>query len=229
MYHYIQARHCLISGEGLREGMLHDLLDPVNPVKESTLEYSIKRLLTFEAEVLPAHLEHLNMLSTRLYDALLGVEGSEEHKKLLYVSIMLYRIGGHINYYQYNKHTHYWILNTSIRGLTHREIILCALISSYNTKSRKQKLSLEHRDILLPSDEEWIHKLGSLVQLCIALDHSETQAVQSISIKIHTNTLHLTVHSDVETSVEQEEMDNVIKVFKGAWDLKIKIDFPSTS
>jgi exopolyphosphatase/guanosine-5'-triphosphate,3'-diphosphate pyrophosphatase len=229
IYNYIQSKHCLISGEGLREGMLHDLLDPVNPVKPSTLEYSIKRLLTFEAEVSPIHLEHLNKLSNSLYETLQGDGDSAEHRKLLYASIMLYRIGGHINYYQYKQHTHYWIMNTSIRGLTHREIILCALISSYNTKSRKQKLSTDHKDILLSSDEEWIHKLGSLVQLCIALDQSETQAVKSISTEIRNKTLYLNVHSDGETFVEQEEMDNAIKVFNSAWDLKMKVSFLSIS
>ncbi|AOZ94529.1 hypothetical protein LPB68_01660 [Paenibacillus crassostreae] len=229
VYQYIQAIRCLISGEGLREGMLHDLLDPVSPVKSNTLDFSIKRLLTFEAQVSPTHLQHLHQLSTTLYDTLREEGDTEEIKKLLYVSIMLYRIGGHINYYQYNQHTHYWIMNTSIRGLTHREIILCGLIASYNTKSRKQKLSVDHMDILLPSDEEWIHKLGSIVQLCIALDQSETQAVQSISTKIVDKTLHLTIRSDVETYIEQEELDRVIKVFKGAWDLKLKVDFPSIS
>lgn len=229
VYHYIQAKHCLISGEGLREGMLHDLLNPSQPVKSSTLEYSIKTLLTFEAESSQLHLDHVYQLSNRLYETLIGDGDNEEHKKLLYVSIMLYRIGGHINYYQYNRHTHYWIMNSPIRGLTHREIILCALIASYNTKSRKQKLSLDHQDIVLATDEEWIHKLGSLVQMCIALDQSETQAVKAIHTEIRNKTLHLTIQSDVETWIEQEEMDNVAKVFKSAWDLKLKINFPSIS
>lgn len=229
VYHYIQAKHCLISGEGLREGMLHDLLNPAQPVKPNTLEYSIQTLLAFEAEASRSHLEHVYTLSKVIYETLQGEGDTEEHKKLLYVSIMLYRMGGHINYYQYNRHTHYWIMNSSIRGLTHREIILCALISSYNTKSRKQKLSQDHEDILLPSDEVWIHKLGSLVQLCIALDQSETQAVKSIHAEVRNKTLHLTVQSDTETWIEQEEMDNAVKVFKNAWDLKLKIDFPSIS
>ncbi|OAB42425.1 Ppx/GppA phosphatase family protein [Paenibacillus glacialis] len=229
VYHYIQAKHCLISGEGLREGMLHDLINPAHAVKPSTLDYSIKTLLSFEGAASRVHLEHVYKLSNMLYDNLKSDGDDEEHKKLLYVSIMLYRIGGHINYYQYSRHTQYWIMNSSIRGLTHREIILCALISSYNTKSRKQKLSLDHQDILLASDEVWIHKLGSLVQLCIALDQSETQAVKAIVTEIANKNLHLTVQSDVETWIEQEEMDSVAKVFKSAWDLKLKIDFSSIS
>lgn len=227
VYHYIQANRCLISGEGLREGMLHDLIDPEGAVKPSALEYSIKTLLTFEAEVSRKHLNHVYGLVQVLYEALQDEGQHEEHHKLLYVSSMLYRIGGHINYYQYNQHTYYWLMNASIRGLTHREIILCALIASYNTKSRKQKLSQEHKDILLASDEEWIHKLGSLVQLSIALDQSETQAVQSIQANLNNKTLHLTVVSDEETWIEQEEMESAMKVFKSAWDLKMKIDFPS--
>ncbi|OAB41099.1 hypothetical protein PBAT_21290 [Paenibacillus antarcticus] len=229
VYHYIQAKHCLISGEGLREGMLHDLINPAQSVKPSTLDYSINTLLTFEAEGSRAHLDHVYKLSDTLYETLRSDGDSEEHKKLLYVSIMLYHIGSHINYYQYNRHTHYWIMNSSIRGLTHREIILCALIASYNTKSRKQKLSQEHQDIIFASDEEWIHKLGSLVQLCIALDQSETQAVKAIDTETANKTLHLTVLSDVETWIEQEEMDSVAKVFKSAWDLKLKINFASIS
>ncbi|MNP08365.1 hypothetical protein D3C76_1004310 [compost metagenome] len=140
---------------------------------------------------------------------------------------MLHRTGTNINYYQSKRHTLYWLMNSPIRGLTHRQLILCAMIASYSTKSRKQKLSQQHKDILLPSDEEWIHKLGSLVQLSIALDSTEIGIVSGLKANLHGNTLHLDLEGASSLLIGLEDIENAIKAFKNAWAVKVKLGFPS--
>lgn len=53
-----------------------------------------------------------------------------------------------------------------------------------------------HKDILLPSDEEWIHKLGTLVQLSIALDSTEIGIVSGLKSRLHNHTLDLSFRAD---------------------------------
>ncbi|WP_342435697.1 Ppx/GppA phosphatase family protein [Paenibacillus sp. FSL L8-0436] len=223
VYNYIRASQALISGEGLREGMLHDLLNPEQPVCDSALEFSLDTIIRFDIRTSKGHLEHICKLAMSLFGAL-GNEGDrEEQKMLIYVSIMLHRTGSNINYYQSKRHTRYWLMNSPIRGLTHRQLILSALIASYSTKSRKQKLSQTHKDILLASDEEWIHKLGTLVQLSIALDSTEIGVIRGLNAELHGNTLHLELEGVGEVHIGQEDIENALKAFKNAWSVKVKL------
>lgn len=228
VYQYIRASHAVVSGEGLREGMLHDLLAPDKAVRSSALQYSLGTLLRFGQPVNRNHLQHVRKLASALYSSLEGDQGDGEHEMLIAVSIMLHRTGANINYYQSKRHTRYWIMNAPIRGLTHRQLALCAMLASYSTKSRKQKMSAVHKDILLASDEEWIHKLGSLVQLAIALDASETGVVKELKAHRHGSNLDLTLKGNQPLIAGLEDLDNALKAFRNAWGLKVKVDFPST-
>lgn len=229
VYRYIGASEAVISGEGLREGMLHDLLKPEQPVRASALEYSLNTIIRFNMHNSKSYLEHIYKLALSIFDALKDESNRTEHEMLIYVSIMLHRTGSNINYYQSKRHTLYWLMNAPIRGLTHRQLIMCAMIASYSTKSRKQKLSHVHKDILLPTDEEWIHKLGSLVQLSMALDSTEIGIVSGLKANLHGNTLHLDLEGTSALLIGLEDIENALKAFKNAWAVKVKLGFPSNA
>ncbi|WP_150271554.1 Ppx/GppA phosphatase family protein [Paenibacillus tepidiphilus] len=229
VYHYIGAGQAYISGEGLREGMLHDLLQPEQPVKDSALEYSLSTLMHFDIHTPRLHLERIHKLALSLFSAFPPEGDRKEQEMLIYVAVMLHRTGSNINYYQSKRHTRYWLMNAPIRGLSHRQLILSAFISSYSTKSRKQKLSQAHKDILLASDEEWIHKLGTLVQLSMALDSTEIGYIRGLDARLHGNTLHVGLQGAGDVLIGLEDIDNAVKAFKTAWGLKVKLDFPSNA
>lgn len=227
VYQYIDASRAVISGEGLREGMLHDLLEPVQPVRDSALEFSLDTIIRFDIRTSKRHLDHIYKLALSLFDAFEATGNRDEQKMLIYVSIMLHRTGSNINYYQSKRHTRYWLMNSPIRGLTHRQLILSALISSYSTKSRKQKLSQMHKDILLASDEEWIHKLGTLVQLSIALDSTEIGIISGLHAHLHGNILDLKLQGHSTVLIGLEDIENALKAFRNAWAVKVKLAYPS--
>ncbi|WP_042198599.1 Ppx/GppA phosphatase family protein [Paenibacillus camerounensis] len=228
VYHYIGASQAVISGEGLREGMLHDLLRPEQPVRDSALEFSLDTIVRFDIHTSKQHLDHIHKLALRLFSAFEPGGDRAEQEMLIYVSVMLHRTGSNINYYQSKRHTRYWLMNSPIRGLTHRQLILCAMIASYSTKSRKQKLSLAHKDILLASDEDLIHKLGTLVQLSIALDSTEIGIIRDLSVRLHGGTLDLELHGTTTVLIGQEDIENALKAFRAAWSVKVKLGYFSS-
>ncbi|GAB6990032.1 Ppx/GppA phosphatase family protein [Paenibacillus pini] len=233
VFKFAQAKECMISGAGLREGMLHHWLRPEQPVEENLAVSTVESILGFESNLLRPHLEHVYKMATMLYKKLENnyeYEDEDEvsHKKLLYVSSMLYKIGTRINYYQFETHTMYWLLNAPLRGFSHREIVLSSLISSYNTKSRKQKLSIPYKDILLASDEDLIHRLGSLLKLCTAMDQSETQIIDHATAEYDQGILTLNLHSSGEAILEKREIESAAKVFTKSWDVKLQIHYSST-
>lgn len=227
VYQYIDAGGAVISGEGLREGMLHDLLEPEHPVRPSALEYSLRTIQLLNREASSFFLYPVYKLAGALFAALKEDEHTEEQEMLIYVSVMLHRLGANINYYQSKRHTQYWLMNSPIRGLTHRQLVLCALIASFSTKSRKQKLSAEHKDILLASDEDWIHKLGSLVQLSAALDGSDIGIELQIKPVRRGSTLDIELMVSERPLLRLEEIDNALKAFKSAWGIKVTLIYTS--
>ncbi|MNN90556.1 hypothetical protein D3C81_2085200 [compost metagenome] len=90
-------------------------------------------------------------------------------------------------------------------------------------------MSQTHKDILLASDEEWIHKLGTLVQLSIALDSTEIGIVSGLEARLHGNTLDLELQGVGELLIGLEDIENALKAFKNVWGLKVKLGFPSNA
>lgn len=115
----------------------------------------------------------------------------------------------------------FWILHAGIGGLSHRETVLAALIADYHPKNRTPRLLRTHADILEPSDEERVHRLGSLLQLAIGMDRSESGMITSINPTTGDDALHLRLESKSEPILEQRELESVAKDFQKAWNLTL--------
>ncbi|WP_018756075.1 Ppx/GppA phosphatase family protein [Paenibacillus terrigena] len=225
MFQHCGCSHYMMSGSGIRDGMFYETIMPEAPIVPNVLEYSLRNLVALHLSALPRdHVEQVNRLGNQLFHSL----HEDKQFKLtvqdglyLHISSLLYRIGTIIDYYGYSQHTFYLIMNARLYGLTHRELILCAMIASYTTKSRARQVVAEYKEILDESDYPRLCKLGSLLQLAIALDKSETQSIESLNIQIRKNKLRIQAlhHHGISIAFEQMEVQGVAKEFKKAWDL----------
>lgn len=223
IYNYIKSKHCLISGTGLREGLLHDAMGTGLPESSQVVGRQVNSLLTFHSTTSVRHLRQVSLLSHQLLDELKPGEDDELAGKLLHVSAMLYKIGSSLWYHQYEKHTFYWLLNAPLGGLSHREIILTALIAEYRAKNGKQTShGLYQKSILKDQDSELVAMLASLLQVAIALDASETQPVVSIRTERYNKTLALQLKCRSQPYIELRELDAAAKLFQKVWDIKLK-------
>lgn len=80
-----------------------------------------------------------------------------------------------------------------------------------------------YKDILLETDLELICKLGVLLQLAIALDVSETQAIEVMTAFTEGTTLHLKVRTKHDPSAEYREVEGQQKDFKKAWGIQLNL------
>lgn len=83
-----------------------------------------------------------------------------------------------------------------------------------NKKNQTQQTAGKYADILQESDPELISQLGSLVNLAIALDRSQTQPVQELTAKVKNDILRLQLKCEGEASVELREAEAVSKDFE---------------
>ncbi|HEY0829437.1 MAG TPA: Ppx/GppA family phosphatase [Bacilli bacterium] len=224
LFKHIQAEHFLISGSGIRDGIYYETLLPTQPFLENVLEHSVRNLLYLHPSVSVNHLHQVNRLVLKLYEDVFKPLLTEERSSIyLYVSSLLYRTGVTVNYYNFDKHTFYVMTHSRIDGLSHREILLCALIASYKSRNRTRQMALIHKDIISEPDIEIVVKLGTLLQLAIALDRSETQPILRLEAKALKKVCCLHLQLQHNPSVERREVEALSKDFHKVWGFHLKI------
>lgn len=220
---YTGASHYVISGTGLRDGLFFESLNPEQPRLPDVLEHSVRNLLSLHPSHPLQHVEQVNTLALKLFDDLQDLHHlSVRTRSYLHVASLLYRIGVTVFYYDYAKHTFYLIAHSRLYGLTHREVLICAMTASYKNKNRTRQLYLEHKDILTESDCQLIIRLGTLLHLAIALDRSETQPIQHLTAIQKRNELELQLKCRHSPLIEMREIAALGKDFKKVWGLTLR-------
>ncbi|MFB5677073.1 Ppx/GppA family phosphatase [Paenibacillus terreus] len=213
-----QGASFLISGAGLRDGLFHELIRPANPVLPDPLQSSLRNVLEFGVPAAPEHLDRVLNYTQQLYRLLTG-ESSLLDERVIRTAAMLYKAGTTLNYYHYTQHSVYWIMRAGLGGLSHREMVLAAIAADYHPKNRTERLLHAHKDILQPLDMQKVHRIGSLLQLGIALDRSETGVVDKMVPSFDDGSLHLRLYSREEPILELKAMENAAKDVQKAWDI----------
>ncbi len=216
------ASHYIVSGAGLRDGIFYETYRPEAPQFSDVLEHSVQNLLGLHPMVSLAHVQHVERLALRMFAHMHGEHQLDERAgTYLRTAALLYRIGITIHYYQYHKHTFYLVAHSRIDGLTHREILLCAFIASFKSEKKlKQSVQL-YKDVLRETDAELITKLGSLLQVAVALDRTETQVITDIETQLIGKQLHLSVIACNDWHIERRELETLSKDVQDIWGVKM--------
>jgi exopolyphosphatase / guanosine-5'-triphosphate,3'-diphosphate pyrophosphatase len=224
------ATHYVVSGTGLRDGLFYEMVNPSRPMVRDVLEHSVHNLLALHPFVPLPHVAQVNRLAVRLFDDMQTVHKLGGRERLyLHTASLLYRIGVTVSFYNYAKHTFYVMAHSRINGLTHREIILCAMIASFKSKNRARQLYSAHKSIISEQDCAVAVKLGSLLQLAIALDRSETQPVRRLHAVVKKRSLELQLQSNRDVSIELREVATLEKEFRKVWNLLPRVVEPVSS
>jgi exopolyphosphatase / guanosine-5'-triphosphate,3'-diphosphate pyrophosphatase len=225
----LQAKHYLVCGAGLRDGLFYDTRFPNQPRMEDVLSYSVRNLSLLHPEAPQPHVIQVNRIAMQLFEYLSPkTELPERAYQWMDTASLLFRIGTSIDYYHYAKHSFYLIVNSHLNGLSHREMVLIAAIASFKGKSKLRQQIAEYRELLEESDLDSITLLGTLLQLAIALDRSETQSIGRLSINAEQGTLKLmAVTSGSPLDLERAEVEELSKDFNKAWHLVPVLALPA--
>ncbi len=222
-----RASYYVISGSGIRDGLYHTELARTQHSAADVLHNSVLNLLHQHPIVPVPHINQVNRFALQLFDVLcLQLEQSARSRLLIHAASMLYRIGISIMFYDFHKHTFYLIAHSPLYGLTHREIILCATIASYKNKKKARAILNLYSDIITKEDLLIVSKLGTLLQLAIALDRSETQPIQSIDASIDHKELRLTAEAHSSAMIEARQVQQITEDFQKEWKLQPKLILP---
>lgn len=218
---FVNASRLRVSGRGLRDGVYYARVMKMAEVAVPVLQNSVKNILGRynENDERNDLLEHRTKLALQMFKSAAAaglVPPDVEH--VLYTAAQLHRIGVRVDYYHYENHTFYLLLNSAIYGLSHREVVLAAMAASYNGKTKIRKLCSPYIPYLIKEEDlDLASRLGVFVKIAEALDRRHERRIQTVDLRIkgHIIELHLpNAHeADVEWASAQNLSPHVKKIF----------------
>ena len=206
-----------VSGNGLREGLFyeHFLSNQPRPLFENIRNFSILNLARFY-DYGVVHAERVQSLSLALFDQLQPLHGySEWERELLAHAATLHDIGIQVGYYDHHKHSAYLVLNSSLLGFTHREIVLLAMLVR-NHRKGEADIS-EYRSLLAPDDPLRITRLSSLLRIAEYLERSKSQTVQNLRLSFEGQLIRVTTETIGDATVEVWDANRRTSLFRKAF------------
>lgn len=215
---HLQADRLVISGAGLRDGVYYHTINSENPIHRNVVDASVRNLLANQGEEDAAHTAHVHKLASAIVDGLPG-KLSESETTILRAATHLYRTGIQVDYYGFQKHTFYLVAFSRIYGFSHREKLMCALVAAFKSKNQLHQLAKPYRDLLSGEDLDTCYQLGTVLQMAIALDRSETQPIASLACRTDKKMFTMLAKAAHATAIEQREVVQVAAEFNKAWTL----------
>ncbi len=105
--------------------------------------------------------------------------------KVLKIAASLHDCGLRVHFYNHQQHSRYMILNSSIYGATHREIVLAAFVAGMQKREDVNAAEwARYKDIVADEDLDVVRKLGVLLRIGEALDRSGMGVVTGINCDV---------------------------------------------
>ncbi len=184
---YMNVETFTFSGAGLREGIMFNQALPMTLEKPiaDVLNYSLTTLVKYY-DCNEKHVEHVVNLSIQLFKQLRVLHKfPRQYLKILKIAAMLHDCGMRAKYYNHPRHSWYIILNSTLSGATHREIVLAAFTACCHNREDINLLDwTRYRDIVAEDDLEIVKKLGVMLRIAESLDRSSAGTIKGINCDI---------------------------------------------
>ena len=184
----LKLDYVFVSGRGLRDGLMVDLLRKSHPAYMGTWTEEANRSESIEEvgekyNYDKTHSQQVARLALSLFEQMRDLHGlPDRYSSLLYAAAMLHDIGLFIAYPKHHKHTYYLIKSSGPSSFDAIELDIIANIARYHRKSHPSpkhllfaQLSTAHQDV--------VRKLSAILRVADGLDYGRQSRVREIQIK----------------------------------------------
>ena len=214
------------SGSGLREGVMFNYVVPQTLEKpiSDTLGYSLQTMAR-HMDVNVAHAEQTFNLCVQLFKQLRVLHKfPRAYVKVLRVCAMLHDIGKSFKFYNHSKHTSYMILNSNLYGISHKDIVLAAMVTDvYNKEEFNYTEWAKYNGILAAEDVEAVKKLAVILKLAIALDFGMRSAVNEVTCDVLGDSVIMKTELNGDANLELNAANNLAMDFKKVYKKNLEI------
>lgn len=223
LFEYCELSNIIVSGSGIREGIIYDYIhNNIEPVKD-VLDFSISNIMNkYELDI--EHANHIYKLTLSLYEQILGKENfSVNIHKLIKTSALLHDSGINIRFYNHTQHSFYMILNAGINGLTHKELLMSAYISALHTSKKFKVNWMKYKKIINKEDMETIRKLGVLLRIAESFDICFNRKIEKVKCYVNDNKVIIEPIANSKPEVEINHALAASEQFKKAFKKNLSI------
>ncbi|MGN1235502.1 MAG: hypothetical protein ACI4U2_05945 [Christensenellaceae bacterium] len=215
-----------ISSYGLREGIMFREALPITEEKPITdvLSYSLSSLVKYYGSD-EKHVEHVVALSVQLFKQLRVLHKfPRQYLRVLKIAASLHDCGMRFKYYDHPKHSQYMILNSTIYGVTHHDLVLAAFVAGLH---KKDDFNLsewaKYRDIVTEEDLDVVKKLGVMLRIAESLDRSNAGTVRSINCDVLGDSVIMKTEIEGDATLEIRAAMGANTEFKRAFKKNLEI------
>ena len=184
---YTELDGITFSGAGLREGLMFNQALPMTLEKPITdvLNYSLTALVKYY-DCDEKHVEQVVNLSIQLFKQLRVLHKfPRQHLKILKIAAMLHDCGERIKFYNHQHHSWYMIMNSTLYGATHKEIVMAAFTACCHKKEDVNAYDwARYKDLVGDEDLEVVKRLGVILRIAESLDRAHSGTITGINCDI---------------------------------------------
>ena len=156
----------------------------------------------------------------KIFDKMKKHHGMGPKKRLLLeLAAILHEIGYYVNSKNHLLSTYDLIKNSDIYGMTQEEVNLIGIIASYCEFSVPDYDDHEYQR-LTEKNRLFVDKLVAILRLANALDRSQKQKLQSLTVRLKEEILTLTGVSDEDMHLEQWAFEECAPFFEEVFGIK---------
>lgn len=223
---YMNIENFTFSGAGLREGIMFNQALPMTLEKPiaDVLNYSLTTLVKYY-DCDEKHVEHVVNLGIQLFKQLRVLHKfPRQYLKILKVAAMLHDCGMRIKFYNHPRYSWYMILNSTLYGVTHREIVLAAFTACCHNKEDINALDWSrYRDIVSEDDLEIVKKLGVMLRIAESLDRANAGSIKGINCDILGDSVIMKTEIEGDATLEIRNAMSASTEFRKAFHKNLEI------
>jgi len=203
----IELDYIFVSGRGLRDGLMVDLLQRFYPnsgawqpdaERAESLEQVCQKY-SYDAR----HSQQVSQLAVSLFYQLQTLHKlPERYASILHAAAMLHDIGLFIADGKHHKHSYYLIKSSGMKSFSKSDLELVANVARYHRKAHPSQKHLGFSQ-LSPTDQDVVRKLSSLVRVADALDFAREARVDSVSCSLNKSKI-LTISATSSSNISEE-------------------------
>lgn len=216
----------IVSSSGIREGIMYNHAVPTTIEKpiNDIVAHSVYTQLHYWDQYIK-HAEQVCNLSIQLYKQLRVLHKLPRmYVKVLRVAALMHDVGQRLKYYEHQKHSFYFILNSQIFGLTHRDLLLAAFVAlGHRENDFNMQEWVKYKDILQEEDLAAVMKLSVIIRIAESLDRSMSSGVKSITCDVLGDSVIMKAETEGDCSLEIKDALNSRPEFAKAYKKNLDI------
>ncbi|MCL2752092.1 MAG: Ppx/GppA family phosphatase [Firmicutes bacterium] len=226
IFNTIPFAQLVISGSGLREGLMFNYAVPSTAEKPITdiLGHSVATLMKYFDEN-QAHADHVYNLALQLFKQLRVLHKlPRQYVKILRIASMLHDTGVRVKFYDHHKHSFYVILNSNLYGATHRDLVLSAFVAGAHRSDGFMTAEWQkYKDLVFEEDLGAVRKLGVLLRIAESLDRSMSGGVKILTCDVLGDAVIMKAEVEGDCSLEVKDALSATAEFYRAFHKNLEI------